>query len=119
MSSLSASHAASCFFQHSHFDDARPPRAGAWSSPSGYNIEGTEKQVPDREIEVTFDGQVLRPDAPLDLEPNRKYRVRIQPADSKLEPQNSLLRIRDLARDLGVSDLAEQHDHYLYATPKK
>lgn len=78
-----------------------------------------EKRVPEREIEVTFDGQVLRPDAPLDLEPNQKYRVRIQPTDSKLEPENSFLRILELARDLGVSDLAEQHDHYLYATPKK
>jgi hypothetical protein len=78
-----------------------------------------EEPGSEREIEVTFDGQVLRPDAPLDLEPNRKYRVRIQPADSELQPKDSLLRILGLARDLGVSDLAEQHDHYLYATTKK
>ena len=78
-----------------------------------------EKLASAREIEVTFDGQVFRPDEPLDLEPNRKYRVRIQPTDSKLEPNNSLVRILELARDLGLPDLAEQHDHYLYAAPKK
>ncbi|HXV61365.1 MAG TPA: hypothetical protein VEK15_11765 [Vicinamibacteria bacterium] len=78
-----------------------------------------EKLVSEREIEVTFDGEVLRPERPLDLEPNRKYRVRILPADSKPEPHNGLLRILDLADDFGLPDLAEQHDHYLYATPKK
>ena len=77
------------------------------------------KTTSTREIDVTFDGEVLRPDKPLDLEPNKTYRVRIQPADSKPEPENSLLRILRLARDLELPDLAEQHDHYLYGTPKK
>ena len=77
------------------------------------------KTTSTRESDVTFDGEVLRPDEPLDLEPNKTYRVRIEPADSKPEPENSLHRILQLARDLELPDLAEQHDHYLYGTPKK
>jgi hypothetical protein len=77
------------------------------------------KPGPTQDIEVTFDGTVLRPNEPLDLEPNRKYRVRIEPADWKPGPENSLLRILELARDMGLPDLAQQHDHYLYGTPKK
>lgn len=72
-----------------------------------------------REIEATFDGEVLRPDEPLDLEPNRKYRIRTQTPHEKARAENSLARILELARDMGLHDLAEQHDHYLYATPKK
>jgi len=77
------------------------------------------KPTAPREIEVTFDGEVLRPDEPLDLEPNKTYRVRIQPSDAKAPPASGLSRILELARDLEVSDLAEQHDHYLYGLPKK
>jgi hypothetical protein len=29
------------------------------------------------------------------------------------------LRILERARDLGIGDLAEQHNHYLYGTPKR
>ncbi len=84
-----------------------------------YNGVGMAKSGQRQEIDVTFDGEVLRPHEPLELEPNRTYRIQIEPAHSKRESQNSLLRILDLARDFGLTDLAEQHDHYLYATPKK
>ena len=77
------------------------------------------KTTSTREIDVTFDGEVLRPNEPLDLEPNKTYRVRIEPVDSKPESEYSLHRILQLARDLELPDLAEQHDHYLYGTPKK
>jgi hypothetical protein len=78
-----------------------------------------KKTTAPREIEVAFDGEVLRPDEPLDLERHKTYRVRIQPSDAKAPPLSSLLRILELARDLEVPDLAEQHDHYLYGLPKK
>jgi hypothetical protein len=39
---------------------------------------------------------------------------------SQAEPSTTAFqRILDRATDLGVSDLAEQHDHYLYGTEKQ
>ncbi|HRQ40683.1 MAG TPA: type II toxin-antitoxin system Phd/YefM family antitoxin [Chloroflexota bacterium] len=32
--------------------------------------------------------------------------------------QNSFLALAEMAQDLGVDDLAEQHDHYLYSVDK-
>ena len=34
-------------------------------------------------------------------------------------PTRAFQRILDRATDLGVTDLAEQHDHYLYGTDKQ
>ena len=70
---------------------------------------------------VTFDGRVLLPDSVVDLQPNQKYRIQILPEkESARKPKlKALQRIRARAKDLGVSDLAEQHDHYLYGTKKR
>lgn len=39
---------------------------------------------------------------------------------TQVEPSTvAFQRILDRAADLGVSDLAEQHDHYLYGTEKR
>ena len=39
---------------------------------------------------------------------------------AEAEPSTAAFqRILDRATDLGVSDLAEQHDHYLYGTEKR
>ena len=40
---------------------------------------------------------------------------RIQPQS----PTRAFQHIRERATDLGVTDLAEQHDHYLYGVEKK
>lgn len=37
-------------------------------------------------------------------------------ADAKTK--NSFLALAEMAQDLGVTDLAEQHDHYLYGVEK-
>lgn len=34
-------------------------------------------------------------------------------------PPTSISRILERATDLGIPDLAEQHDHYLYGSPKR
>ncbi len=51
---------------------------------------------------ATFDGHVL---------PEQE--------SEKKPKQRALQRILARAQDLGVSDLAEQHDHYLYGTEKR
>jgi hypothetical protein len=77
-----------------------------------------------RTIDVVFDGEVLRPVEPLDLEPNTRYRVTIEeqptPSERETEEQPPLMTFLDLAQDLDLpTDFAEQHDHYLYGTPKR
>lgn len=71
-----------------------------------------------RIITVIYDGEVFRPTEPVDLAPNTKG-VAILHADSASDDY-PLLRLAELAKDMDLpSDLAEQHDHYLYGTPKR
>jgi predicted DNA-binding antitoxin AbrB/MazE fold protein len=73
-------------------------------------------------VTVIYDGQVLRPQEPIDLEPNATYRVTIEEDTRQTEVDvmpEVFRRIVERARDLGVGDLAEQHDHYLYGVPKR
>lgn len=52
----------------------------------------------------------------------RAQLVQIEGTPAKPDPEtapNPLKLIADLAQDLGVEDLAEQHDHYLYGTEKR
>ncbi len=51
---------------------------------------------------------------PLPLPDGTKVVIRVE------EPQdNPLLFIAKNAVDLGVSDSADEHDHYIYGTPKR
>ncbi|SCL76751.1 hypothetical protein L21_2694 [Methanoculleus chikugoensis] len=71
-------------------------------------------------LKVLFDGTVFRPSGPVDLEAGKKYTITIQ-----LSPENSdatadpAFDIASLAVDTHISDLAAEHDHYLYGTPKR
>jgi predicted DNA-binding antitoxin AbrB/MazE fold protein len=73
-----------------------------------------------RTVTVIYDGQVLRPQEPVDLEPNVTYRVTIEddPAQAA-EEQYPLAKFARFAIETGIPDLAEQHDHYLYGVPKR
>lgn len=72
-------------------------------------------------ITVLFDGQVLRPDTPLDLEPNTRYVIVIQPTIATPASANDAWDA--LERFAGTvdapSDWSAEHDHYLYGTPKR
>jgi hypothetical protein len=75
-----------------------------------------------RSVRVIFDGEVLRPEEPLDLGPHERYVVTIEepPAEpSGADAPGLLDDLADLFTDFGVTDLAAQHDHYLYGTPKR
>jgi hypothetical protein len=75
-----------------------------------------------RTVTVIFDGEVFRPTEPVDLPANTKYQVTIEalrsggPVHPEHRPLEGLL---DITIDTGLGDLAEQHDHYLYGTPKR
>lgn len=51
----------------------------------------------------------------------RQHIQRREVAEEQSEPRtgNALQGLLNLATDLGVDDLAEQHDHYLYGTEKR
>lgn len=65
-------------------------------------------------ITAQFDGNVIVPDEPLNLPPGRRIRVQIEPEEEAGYP---LTRIGELATDMGVSDLAAQHQQYARRQP--
>lgn len=69
-------------------------------------------------IRARFDGQVIVPDEPLDLPPQQRLIARIEPIDSDESALDWLVQHAVVSDEL-PSDLAEQHDHYLYGTPKR
>jgi hypothetical protein len=69
-------------------------------------------------INAHFDGKVFVPDEPVELPVGQVLRIQVDLPDGNVGPFADLLRF---AADLpgAPSDLAAQHDHYLYGTPKK
>jgi hypothetical protein len=89
---------------------------------------GGESMV--KKLKVLYDGDVLRPQESVDLKTNTYYQATIQEdADESLpdeaastagqEAEFPLAKFTKYAIDTGISDLAQQHDHYLYGTPKR
>lgn len=67
-------------------------------------------------LTAVFDGQVLRPDAPLNLEPNTRYVITVEPVPSA----DAWDVLEKLAGTITApSDWSSEHDHYLYGTPKR
>ncbi|MBF0102206.1 MAG: hypothetical protein HQK77_14995 [Desulfobacterales bacterium] len=69
-------------------------------------------------IYASYDGHVFVPEGDVDLTPNQRYLIYIEPTQ-KEKKKKILQKISDRAMDLGISDLAKQHDHYLYGTEKQ
>ena len=71
-------------------------------------------------LEVTFDGEVFRPDESPGLEPNRRYLITVQ-EPQRIEDAGDVWDTLDkLAGTIDApEDWSEQHDHYLYGTPKR
>jgi hypothetical protein len=70
-------------------------------------------------LHVIFDGKVLRPEGPVDLEPNAHYVVTIE-----REEQSGTQDLWNVLGSLtgkveGPEDWSQEHDHYLYGTPKR
>ena len=69
---------------------------------------------------ATFDGEVLRPEEPVDLKPNVRYRLTVDEALQEVEGPSAWDTLAQLAGALeGPEDWAAEHDHYLYGTPKR
>ena len=64
-------------------------------------------------VEAFFDGEVLRPVEPLELQPNTRVRIRIETSESKGTPRSFLRTARSLNLE-GPSDWSERIEEYLY-----
>jgi hypothetical protein len=74
-----------------------------------------------RTIVAVFDGEVLRPQESLDLQRDTRYTITIEglPDGETSHEPGVLDDLLEFSVDTGIEDLAEQHDHYLYGTPKR
>jgi len=66
---------------------------------------------------ATYDGHVFTPEENINLRPNERYLIQIEL--NPKQKKNIFQKISARAKDLGISDLANQHDHYLYGTEKQ
>jgi hypothetical protein len=67
------------------------------------------------EFRATYDGKVIVPQQPLNLQPGVEYRFRVDNGAAPAAPADSpyiLDQIAALATDMGVTDLAEHHNDY-------
>ena len=70
-------------------------------------------------VSAIFDGEVLRPETPLDLEPNARYLVTIQLAVANGIGGNAWDVLERFAGTVDASpDWSVAHDHYLYGVHK-
>jgi hypothetical protein len=86
----------------------------------GYKLSQEVMPMP-RTLRMTFDGEVFRPNEPVNLQAGAEYDVTIHEATAAA-PANErpLLRYLDLIEEVDLPpDFAAQHHHYLYGTPKR
>ena len=65
-------------------------------------------------VEAIYDGEVLRPDKPLELQPNTRVRITIEPSTLQAVPPRSFLRTAQSLHLDGPSDWSERIEEYLY-----
>ena len=65
-------------------------------------------------LEATFDGEGLRPDEPLELEPNTRVRLTIESTTAPEKQPKSFLRTARSLNLEGPPDWSERLDDYLY-----
>jgi predicted DNA-binding antitoxin AbrB/MazE fold protein len=66
-----------------------------------------------RTLEATFDGQVLRPDKPLELQPNTRVRITIE-TETPPEKLRSFLQTARSLNLQGPADWSARIEEYLY-----
>ena len=69
-----------------------------------------------------FDGEVLRPEKPLELEANCRYTITLNKVETETgqKKTGSWKAIAALAGTVEMPpDWSLEHDHYLYGTPKR
>ena len=70
-------------------------------------------------VRATYDGSSFKTLEPLELEPDTEYILTIEKNPKKRSEHAIEFLIRNAGTISGPSDLSDEHDHYLYGTPKK
>lgn len=70
-------------------------------------------------IKAHFDGKVIVPEEPVNLPTNQPLVVQIQAVGDNDESVLHWLAENAVDSSASHPDLAQQHDHYLYGTPKR
>ncbi|MBC7931452.1 MAG: antitoxin family protein [Rubrivivax sp.] len=65
-------------------------------------------------LEAVFDGEVLRPDEPIELEPNTRVRITIEAAGQPRAKSKSFLQTARSLNLQGPPDWSARLDDYLY-----
>ena len=69
---------------------------------------------------AVFDGEVLRPEGPVDLTPNARYRLTVEQEAQETEPRSAWDALENLTGALECpEDWASEHNHYLYGIPRR
>ncbi|MEK7263662.1 MAG: hypothetical protein AAB071_04030 [Bacteroidota bacterium] len=62
-------------------------------------------------IHALYDGKVFTPEEKITFPPNARYLLQVQQISVEEHP---LTKIKNLAEDFGIADLAENHDRYAH-----
>ena len=69
-------------------------------------------------VRAIFDGETLRPEIPIHLQPHTTYLITIEravpAAAAASDDDYPLTVIGRLATDMGITDLSVRHDHYAH-----
>lgn len=66
-------------------------------------------------LDAVFDGEVLRPDEPIELEPNTRVRITIETAGQPRAKSKSFLQTARSLNLQGPPDWSARLDDYLYS----
>nr|QNO57302.1 hypothetical protein HCLJFGEB_00046 [Methanosarcinales archaeon ANME-1 ERB7] len=71
-------------------------------------------------LHAVFDGKVLKPEGAVDLELGKRYVLSIE-SKQKINDieKDPAFNLSSLAVKTNISDLATEHDHYLYGIPRR
>lgn len=70
-----------------------------------------------KSLHAVFDGKVLKPEKPVDLEMGKRYVLTVERMIAKTPREDSrhpLTQILEIATDMGVDDLSTRHDWYAH-----
>ena len=70
-------------------------------------------------LDATFDGSVFRPDQRIELEPNTRVRITIEPTPVSEQQPESFLRVARSLNIDGPRDWSSRLDEYLYGVNGK
>ena len=66
-------------------------------------------------IKATYENGVLKPKEPLSLAEGTEVELTLHPTDEEYDPLDAVIGIGNSGR----TDGADNHDHYIYGTPRR